>query len=59
MDMGFECNPVEKLLRDEGQDLCSDEKRKYIVVPMSYLNNVCKTLWGMIVILYKGGPSPL
>jgi hypothetical protein len=58
-EKGFECKPVEKLSCDEGQVLCSKEKGKYIVALMSYVNNVCKTLRGMIVILYEGDTSSL
>jgi hypothetical protein len=37
----------------------SKENRKYIVSLMSSVNNVCKTLRDMIVILYEGGSSSL
>jgi hypothetical protein len=37
----------------------SEEKRKYIGALISSVNNVCKTLRVMIVILYKGGSSSL
>jgi hypothetical protein len=47
------------LSRDEGQDLCGKGRRKYNVTLMSFVNNVCKTLRGMIVILYEGGSSSL
>jgi hypothetical protein len=50
---------MEKLSRAEGQDLCSKGGRKYNISLMSFVNNVCKTLRGMIVILYEGGSSSL
>jgi hypothetical protein len=50
---------VRKLTKEkEGQDLYnSRERRKYNTTVMSFVNNECEALRGMIVILYKGSPS--
>jgi hypothetical protein len=56
-EKGFESKSAEKLSRDEGQALCREGRIKYCVMLMLFVNNVCKTLRGMIVILYEGSSS--
>jgi hypothetical protein len=58
-EKGFECQLAEKLSYYEGQDLRSRERRKYNTTLISFVNNECKALRGMIVILYEGGSSSL
>jgi hypothetical protein len=44
----------------DGESLChlrSGKRRKNNTTLMSFINNVCKALRGMLVILYKGGSS--
>jgi hypothetical protein len=55
----FGHKPEGRLLNNEGWDPQSQRQRKYIIVLMSFVNSVCKTLMGIIVNLYKGGSSLL
>ena len=48
MEKNIECKPVEKLLHNGVQNPRSKERRKYIVSLLSFVNNVCKTLRGMM-----------
>jgi hypothetical protein len=45
---------MERLSHAKGRDLHTKERRKYNVALMSFVNNVCKTMRSMIVILYEG-----
>jgi hypothetical protein len=46
---------LEKLPNNEGQNPRNRGWKKYTIALMSFVNYVCKTLRGMIAILYKGG----
>jgi hypothetical protein len=55
----FGRKPEGKLPNNEGQNLRGRGWTKYVIVLMSFVNNVCKTLMGIIVILCKGGSSSI
>ena len=47
------------LPNDEGRDPQSRRQGEFVIVLISFVNIICKTLMGIIVNMYKGGSSPL
>jgi predicted phage tail protein len=60
ISFGMEKSFEHKLMKEKKSKTCTTRKKgKYDNIPTSFINNVCKTLRGTIVILYKGGSSSL